>query len=250
MLFRAFVLVISFCLLSCGASASDESSAEKPIWSRAASVLDKSCGAKSEKLLSPDRHSAIDIRCTLHKGDDPIYSLRIRTGTKGVFELPLPDGAHEIVWSPDSQSFFANGGESAYAAFFVKVYTVNEQTGVHELNITSLAQRDMLVTFPPCKAWNRDHDLCKQTEHNPEFNMSALGWTPDSKAIFVFAEVPCSSSYGGIMCQVRGYQIAVPNGRILQRLSAQQVKQQWQTMAAWLIRVPESPKYGAAHVTW
>ena len=79
---------------------------------------------------------------------------------------------------------------------------------------------------------------------------SGLGWTEDSSAVYVFAEVPCSSSYGGIMCQVLGYELNVHSGRILKRLSAQQVKQEWAQFAAWDIRVPDPPKYGAAHVTW
>ena len=220
-----------------------EAAAQQPIWSRAASVLDMSCEPAAAKLLSPDRHITIDVRCDIRNAADSPYLLRVRAGKKQIAELPIPEGAHEIVWSPDSRSFFLDGGESAYAGFFVKVYTIEDQAAVREHSVTSLAQRDMVDAFPPCKAANHDKD-CSRIEGNPEYNMSGLGWSADSKAIFVFAEVPCSSSYGGIMCQVRGYEIDVASGQIRQRLSALQVKQQWQTMAAWNISVPDSPEYG------
>src|SRR5580692_4814066 len=45
-------------------------------------------------------------------------------------------------------------------------------------------------------------------------NMSAVAWVPEKSAIFVMAEIPRSSSYGGIMCQVLGN--SVPSGKILQ----------------------------------
>jgi hypothetical protein len=74
--------------------------------------------------------------------------------------------------------------------------------------------------------------------------MSGLKWSADSSAVYVFAEVPCSSSYGGIMCQVLGYELSVPTGRILKRLSAQKTKQEWGKFAAWKINVPDRPEYG------
>ena len=74
--------------------------------------------------------------------------------------------------------------------------------------------------------------------------MSGVGWAQDSKSVFVFAEVPCSSSYGGIMCQVLGYQLGLPDGSILKKLTAQQVKTEWGNMMGWAMYVPDPPIYG------
>lgn len=55
--------------------------------------------------------------------------------------------------------------------------------------------------------------------------MSAVAWVPEKSAIVVMAEIPRSSSYGGIMCQVLGN--SVPSGKILQRLTAKELKEKW-----------------------
>ena len=241
---RACAIVEMLPLLGC-IVLGGQASAQQPIWSRVASVLDMSCAPTAAKLLSPDRHLTADVQCNVRNATDSQYSLRLHAGKKLIADLPIPEDAHEIVWSPDSHSFFLDGGESAYAGFFVKVYTIDDQAGVREHDVTLSAQRDMVEAFPPCKAANHAED-CKRIESNPEYNMSGLGWRADSKAIFVFAEVPCNSSYGGIMCQVRGYEIEVASGQVLQRLSAQQVKQHWQAMAAWDIRIPDPPEFDTA----
>jgi hypothetical protein len=219
--------------------------AQRPIWSRAASILDMSCGPTVAKLLSPDRRLTADVRCDLHSATDAGYLLRLHAGKKQIAELPVPEGTYELVWSPDSHSFFVNGEESSDSGFFVKAYTIDDQDAVHERNVILSAQRDMVESFPPCKAAHHSDD-CKRIESDPEFNMSGLGWTPDSKTIFVFAQIPCSSSYGGIMCQARGYEIDAASGQILQRLSAEQVKRNWQALAAWNISVPDPPVYDLA----
>ena len=240
----AQVIAATFSLVSCFAMLCGEASAQQSTWSRAASVLDLSCAPTAPKFLSPDQHFMAEVRCSLHHAGDPTYSLRLHAGKKQIAELPLAEGTQEIVWSPDSHAFFLNGGETAVAEFFVKVYTIDEQGRVLEHNVTSSAQRDMVDAFPPCKGANHDDD-CKRIEDNPKYNMSGLAWTPDSKAIFVFAEIPCSILYGAIKCQARGYEIDVASGQILERLSAQQVKQRWQALAAWDIKVPDPPVYGA-----
>lgn len=240
---RAIVALLP--LLSCSMMPGGEASAQQPIWARAASVLDMSCSPTASKLISPDRHITVDVRCDIRNATDSPYLLRLHSGKKQIAELPIPEGAREIVWSPDSHAFFLNGEDTAYSGFFVKLFTIDAQATVHEHNVTSLAQRDMLDAFPPCKLADHDAD-CKPIESNPEYNMSGLGWTADSKAIFVFAEVPCNSSYGGIMCQSRGYEIDAATGQILQRLSPDQVKQHWQSMAAWEIKVPNPPESAAS----
>jgi len=74
-------------------------------------------------------------------------------------------------------------------------------------------------------------------------NMSAIAWTRGSSSLVVFAEVPCSSSHGGIMYQVMGYELDVPTGRILARMSALEFKRRYQADMAWPMRIPDQPSY-------
>ncbi len=150
-----------------------------------------------------------------------------------------------IFWSPDSKWFLVNGGANAYAGFFVTVYSVSA-SGVHKLHVTESAQADMVKTFPPCKALNRDDGICSGIVRHPGFNMSGLAWVSGSSAIVVIAEVPCSSAYGGIMCQVLGYQLDVPGGRIGKHMTATDLKQTWQRSMAWDMHIPEPPQYEPA----
>jgi hypothetical protein len=131
---------------------------------------------------------------------------------------------------------------SSIAGFFVTVYILDPEKGVREVTVTDKAQMDMVKSFPPCKAWRMVRD-CDEVAKDPEYNMSGLAWTQDSSAIYVFAEVPPSSSYGGIMGQVLGYELAVPSGKILKRFSARELKEQWSKYAAWRVHVPEPPDY-------
>ena len=105
----------------------------------------------------------------------------------------------EVLWAPDSKAFFVNGGENAYAGFFVDMYRIIEGR-VLKVDVPHHVQRDMVATYPPCKANGLDKNECRRIEHDPEFNVSGLAWVDGSSGIVVFAEVPCSSSYGGIMC--------------------------------------------------
>lgn len=229
---------------------------EKPMWAAEATALDLRCEPGQSGIQSPDHRYSVTVNCETHKGvvvDQPVtyetYSLRVMALAGGASAAPLREGAYELLWAPSSRMFLVNGSENSYSGFFVDVYQIGP-SGVRKLTITGPAQRDMVKTFPPCKAWNRDEATCAGIASDPEFNMSGLAWTANSSAIRVFAEVPCDSLYGGIMCQIRGYELNALDGSILKRLSASQTKRQWGKYAAWNIRIPEPPKYGRAHVTW
>jgi len=88
-----------------------------------------------------------------------------------------------------------------------------------------------------------EKETCKAIEENPEYNMTGIDWGGDSSTIVVMAEVPCSSAHGGIMCQVMGYELDVPTGRILQRMTARQFAAAWQRSMAWKFEVPSPPEY-------
>jgi hypothetical protein len=112
--------------------------------------------------------------------------------------------------------------------------------------MTQAIQADMVRLFPPCKALNRDAQNCASIAKHPEWNISGIAWANGSAAIIVMAEVPCSSSYGGIMCQVQGYELNVPTGAIVKRFSPRELKAQWQGSMAWEMRIPEPPEFGPA----
>jgi hypothetical protein len=93
------------------------------------------------------------------------------------------------------------------------------------------------------KARYLDQRDCKALEVEPEFNMSGLAWSRGAAGIIVMAEIPCSGTYGGIGCQVRGYELEVPTGRILQRMSPRDLKRRYQSRMAWPMKIPDPPQY-------
>jgi hypothetical protein len=148
----------------------------------------------------------------------------------------------EILWSPDSKAFIVNGSENAYAGFSFVVYQVSGERIIVS-QPTEKAERDMVRRFPPCQARDLDSDTCKRLEESPYYNMSVIRWTNGSANVIVFAEVPCSSSYGGIMCQVLGYELEARTGRILRRIHARELKRRYQSCMAWTMEIPDHPEY-------
>ena len=56
-------------------------------------------------------------------------------------------------------------------------------------------------------------------------------------------EVPCSGGYRGIMCQVMGYELDVPTGKIVRRMNAREFGEYWRKSIAWRFHVPDPPEY-------
>jgi len=79
-------------------------------------------------------------------------------------------------------------------------------------------------------------------KYSPEYNMTGIDWVNGS-VILVMAEIPCSRSYGSIMCQVMGYELQVPTGQVLKRIDARQLKLRWQESMAWKFQIPDPPRY-------
>jgi hypothetical protein len=228
--------------------------------------LPTTTACKPVSIPSPDGRSRVEVAYKKVKIEPDYLTLqaylRVATPNRGTHDAALPEGFQNIdlLWSPDSHAFFVNGGNGgAYWGFWVYVYLADDPTEPRD--VTEAAQRDMLKEFPPCKAaypngkdatgckeGSRDIDVetCMETEadpkYSPEYNMTGIDWV-NASTILVMAEVPCSSSYGGIMCQVRGYELEVPTGRILKRLDAKQLKLGWQKSMAWNFRIPDPPQY-------
>ncbi|MGB9236099.1 MAG: hypothetical protein WCC04_16950 [Terriglobales bacterium] len=179
--------------------------------------------------------------------------LRITTPDHLTRETDLPYGFQDIdlLWSPDSKAFFVNGGSGGgHWGFWIYVYLLSDPK-LELIDITKEAQIDMVKSFPPCRAAYLDKDTCKAMEStleieadNPEgYNMTGIDWVRGSSAVVVMAEVPCTGGYGGIMCQVMGYELEVPTGRILKRMTAREFASCWQKSMAWKFEMPDPPEY-------
>jgi len=215
-------------------------SREQPIWSKSAVPLRSRMEVGA--IPSPDGRITIKVGLQPGGGLDRNLLLHVTMPTH-TENIKLDEGANELLWSPDSRAFMVNGGFNRYSGFFVAVYSIRDEH-IDRLDVTEQAQRDMVASFPPCKAANRDDGICKETTEHPDFNMSGLDWIKGSTAIVVFAEVPPTSSYGGILGQVLGYELEIPTGKILQRMQVKEFKRVWQPSAAWDIHVPDAPAYG------
>ena len=219
--------------------------AEKPIWAKAATLLPGVRNhAAPEQIVSPDGKVVLQVRHRVRKGDDDLLYIHVEAPKDRLRDVDLDEGAHEILWAPDSSAFLVNGSTSGYAGFFTTVYQFGPD-GFRKLHLTEAAQQDMVTSFPPCKASYRSESLWKKIASNPELNMSGLSWIGPSQ-IVVIAEVPCVSTYGGIMCQIQGSVLNVPDGRIVERLTARELKTRWQKSMAWSMHIPDQPAYGPA----
>lgn len=239
-MWRSRVVGFLVWLVCCVFSSIALHAADKPTWAMQATPLH--CSRPAQQIESPNRRWSIEVICRMEEDAD-LVSLRVYHDPGRAVDVSLQQGAQELLWAPDSKAFFVNGSQAGYWGFFVTVYELAPD-GLHKYVITDLAVRDMVMSFPPCRAEHLEEAECARISKDPEYNMSGVGWARDSRSVLVFAEVPCSGSYGGIMCQVLGYQLSVPDGRILKRLTASQVKTQWRSQMAWRMHVPDPPIYG------
>jgi hypothetical protein len=217
------------------------------IWAKSGIPIEGTCDgsipAVSPPVKSPDKTVEVALRCKTLNREVTEVALIVRHSGR-VWEIALPMTVRdqwrpqELLWSPDGQQFIINGSENAYAGDAFVVIDLHDPNPTAK-EITESAQRDMVKRFPPCKAANHVEDLCRRMERDPQFNMSAITWTRDSHAVVVMAEVPSSSTYGGIMGQVEGYEIDSASGRILKRLNATELKTRWQSEMAFRMKVPE-----------
>ena len=221
-------------------------SSPPPIWSSAGVSLPVGCEESADIVTVPsgDRRAHVEVRCG-ELDTKRRVRLRIFTQDGRRFDHWIDRSywrPQEVVWAPDSSAFVVNGSESVHAGneFMLYDWRRGRVTPTH---LTATAQRDMVSLFPPCWADGLTDADCRVIVKNPEFNMSVIAWTSDAKAVVVFAEVPCSSSFGGIMCQVMGYELEVPSGRILARMNARELKRRYQAQMAWPMRFPEEPLY-------
>jgi hypothetical protein len=171
------------------------------------------------------------------------FVVQFSNGIRKKTDLPPGFQNIDLLWSPDSKTFFINGGNGGgYWGFWVYVNRL-EDPKLEPVDVTAKAQLDMVESFPPCKASGLDKDECQKIGKEPDFNMSGIDWAGDSSKIIVMAEVPCSGGHGGIMCQVMGYELEIPTGKILRRMTALQFGREWRKSIAWKFSVPDPPEY-------
>jgi hypothetical protein len=240
-----FWLVVGFCVMGVPGLWAAPST-----WAKAGVSLPVGCEESSDvqRVLSPDGTASVEVRCAgLNRdGDGVVLRIRRRNRSSADLKLEIEPGSYwrpqELVWAPDSSAFVVNGSESAYAGNDFVVYWIGGDR-ITSARIAGAAQRDMVATYPPCKASGLNRDDCQRIAKSPEFNMSAIAWTRGSTRLVVFAEVPCASRYGGILCQVMGYELEVPTGRILVRMPARELKRRYQSQMAWPMWIPGKPLY-------
>lgn len=224
-----------------------------PIWSKNGTSFLFDCPVSKScpplRIVSPDGKSAVKVtypETTAYPDDLYIVSLKVSTLGKSVGSLsPLDEAVdEEIVWSPDSKCFFRNSSYNGYMEEIVDVHCLNDPN-FGPGHITQQAERDMVRSFPPCKAAYLTNTQCAQMEADPASYLSVVGldWINGSSEIVVMVEVPCDSLWGGIACQVLGYEIDVSSGKILSRMEPKEFAKRWQHSMAWKFRIPDPPEY-------
>ena len=125
-------------------------------------------------IPSPDGRFTVEIRYekrSVGEEDDLLVAglqLCDQEGSVRDLDLPYSFQINDLLWSPDSKAFFVNGGnESATSGFWIYVYRVDDPE-LKPLNVTKQAQRDMVTSFPPCRASELDERFCHEWEKEPE----------------------------------------------------------------------------------
>ncbi|MBI2678673.1 MAG: hypothetical protein HYX28_07805 [Candidatus Koribacter versatilis] len=221
-------------------------SARDDTYARAARTFDKWCEKPSPEktIVSPDRRTILRVRYaeeSVNKASLWLPKVELRVGGKAVpLELPALWNQYEVLWSPASDAFTIAGGASAIGGFDFRVEFL-EGDSVREFDLAGAARRDIADRFVICRSkWSPD--ACGG--YGPEgdwVNVMPLAWV-DAKTLLVFAEVPSSSRFGGMMGQVMGYEVALPSGKIKKSYTARELKRCCTRYMGWKYRVPEAPE--------
>lgn len=221
-----------------------------PIWSKKGISFPLACPPFTSchplQIVSPNDRNAVQVNYETIDGDIEAATLKLRIAGKSAGYLSTSGDLveEEIVWSPDSKCFFINGNYNGYVDEIAGVYCI-DQPNFALAHIMRYVEQDMTRSFPPCRAAYLSEKQCAQMAADPSSYLSvlALDWIHGSSEMVVMPEVPCSSMWGGIMCQVLGYIIAVPSGKILRRMDPKEFAKEWQYSMAWKFRIPDPPEY-------
>lgn len=229
------------CLIVLLALAPSLASAGKPTWARKATGFPGDCqsGCREVRVAAPDKTTAVEV---LYQDSQPY--LRVTARDQPAREIhDLGTGPwNDLEWAPDSKAFFVSSGEAITSPASVAVYLLDDPQ-LRALDVSQPAVADMVKSFPPCKALYLDQTSCRNLEKNPDYNITAIDWADDSSAMVLKVQVPCTSNFGGIMCQTMGYEVGVPSGNIVKRMTAAELKAAWQKQMAQRLQIPEPPQY-------
>lgn len=232
---RGCVLVLLLLLLLPAAAL-----AGKPTWARKATGFAGTCTSCGPlRIVAPDKTSVVEV---LYQ-DGNAY-LRVTGADKQAREIHdvFSSPKNDLLWAPDSKAFFVDAGEEITSPAFLQVYLLDDPQ-LRSLDVTRQAEQDMIKSFPPCKALYLDQRTCHKIEADPRYNLTAVAWGDDSSTIVVMAQIPCTSNYGGIMCQLLGYELEVPSGKIVDRMEPAEFRKQWQKSMEQRLEIPEPAQY-------
>jgi len=229
--------------------------AEDHIWSKQGTVLSFFQGyegighVKPSRVYSPDHQKYVLLDFKADKGDGatiPDVAIPVVSIIAGKLTIPVDLDEEwvqvEVLWSPDSKNLALTGAFNAYTNSTKILHLTadgSQATPLGEL------QKNMALLYPPCKALDALTDVCNADEDGVSFNYATVVWA-NPHTVVIMAEVPCSSSQGGIMCQVAGYELDTRTGRIANRMTARQLKQRWQSSLAFNLRIPTPPEWKKA----
>lgn len=194
---------------------------------------------KSSFAYSPDHSRWLRLDFVKgHADGDAIPEVTL-VSDSGKILVPLDrDWAQvEILWSPDSTSFALTGAPNAYTNS-ARIFRIADGS-IKRIPLDSV-WRDMAATYPTCKAANADPVDCRRAASGKYFNYAVVAWS-NPRTVVIMSEVPCSSSWGGIMCAVEAYQFDTATQMITARISPREFKRNWQPYLAWTFRIPDPP---------
>jgi hypothetical protein len=228
--------------------------AEKPTWAKKGVSFTGRCfdGAEEDcrplSIPAPDGKTVLELRYRKIMIDKDGYVvsavLRVMKNGTSSGEVNLSGWVEdEVVWSPNSTAFFVTESDGGEGPRFVEVYRL-ENLKAKSPSIIASVQRDMIASFPPCRAKGLGPKDCSYLKsHSDWINVVAVDWAHGSSSIVVMAEIIPSSRFGGIMGQVKGYEVEVPTGKILSQMNAREFAARWQQSMAWKFRDPGPPEY-------
>lgn len=203
--------------------------------------VDAKCGPAVD-VFSPDGKD--EIRRTLDRSNKNRLNMEVEVPRLTVITPTghsdiLPDESRDpwidldVLWSPDSK-FVALTGHTNSNIEYLRVFAITE-SGPREVDATVQPGQDMARRFRPYCDRYVGTMSCSLGAEDPNF--AVIAWA-DSHTLVLMSEVPCDTLWGGIMCQVMGYEVELPSGRIIRAMTAREFKTRWQHSMAWNFTIP------------
>lgn len=120
----------------------------------------------------------------------------------------------DVIWSPDSRAVVLTSSLGAIGPVTAAVIYVHTELFQEEPDITNLVQQEFASHHP--------HGPCSK-----EVNVGGLSWEPGSKSAVFLAQVPPSSSCGGMLGYFEAYVVTLPKARIVARYPQKDAIQHW-----------------------